>query len=56
MGASKKKNSGIGLIGKLFILLAIVALGVLATVRFEWKDQALFGLLCFALALWSNAR
>jgi cellulose synthase (UDP-forming) len=55
MSGSKKK-SGPGLLVKLLILLCIVALCLLASVRFEWKDQALFGVCTFFLAVWINRR
>lgn len=55
MSGSKKK-SGPGLLVKLLILVSIVALCLLASVRFEWKDQALFGVFTIALAVWINRR
>lgn len=55
MSGSKKK-SGPGLLVKLLILLSIVALCLMASVRFEWKDQALFGLFTFLLAILINRR
>ncbi len=53
MSGSPKK-SGPGLLTKLLILLSIVALGLMASVRFEWRDQALFGIATFLLAVWIN--
>jgi cellulose synthase (UDP-forming) len=51
-----KKKPGPGLLVKLLILLSIVVLGLLASVRFEWQDQALFGIFTFLLAVWINRR
>ena len=53
MSGSKKK-SGPGFLVKLLILLSLVALCLMASVRFEWRDQALFGICTFALAVWIN--
>jgi cellulose synthase (UDP-forming) len=55
MSGSKTK-SGPGLLVKLLILLSLVALCLLASVRFEWKDQALFGLFTLGIAVWVNRR
>jgi cellulose synthase (UDP-forming) len=54
--SGSKNESGPGLLLKLLILLCIVALCLLASVRFEWKDQALFGIFTFLLAVWINRR
>ena len=57
MSATKKtRKARSGWLGQILILLAVASLGLLATVPFDWRDQALFGLATVVLAVWINHR
>jgi cellulose synthase (UDP-forming) len=55
-GTKETRSAGAGWFGKILILLAVASLGLLATVPFDWRDQALFGLATVILAIWINHR
>jgi len=43
-------------LSRILVLMSVALLGLLVTVPFDWKDQALFGLLTVVLAIWLDRR